>query len=137
MGKYYIEYSCGHSGEVTFFGKIEDREKRIKYLEEYGECPSCKKESERKKMEQIEEEYHLPKIIGVSEKQVFYARSLRYKAVENYKKYITLFLEQLPNSNISIEEIANYAKMKPQKNVSIAYFCCIETDAGTIINALQ
>ena len=42
--KYEVDFSCGHTGKVELYGKSEDRNKRIKYLEKYGICPECYKE---------------------------------------------------------------------------------------------
>ena len=38
MAKYNITYSCGHEGTVQLFGKSEERERKIKYYEEFGLC---------------------------------------------------------------------------------------------------
>ena len=41
--KYTLTYSCGHTGTVQLYGKTEERERKIKYYEEYGLCPECYK----------------------------------------------------------------------------------------------
>lgn len=41
--KYTVTYSCGHTGTVQLYGKTEERERKIKYYEEYGLCPECYK----------------------------------------------------------------------------------------------
>lgn len=41
--KYEIKFSCGHTETVELFGKGSDREKKIKYFEEYGVCSACYK----------------------------------------------------------------------------------------------
>ena len=35
--KYTLTYSCGHTGTVQLYGKTEERERKIKYYEEYGQ----------------------------------------------------------------------------------------------------
>ncbi|GAA5533821.1 hypothetical protein [Deinococcus aluminii] len=41
MGKYRVTYACGHPGEVSLFGKLAERERRIEWLEREGRCPAC------------------------------------------------------------------------------------------------
>lgn len=43
MAKYTITMSCGHDEVKQLFGKSEDRERKIKYYEEYGLCEECYK----------------------------------------------------------------------------------------------
>lgn len=43
MAKYTITMSCGHEVVKQLFGKSEDRERKIKYYEEYGLCEECYK----------------------------------------------------------------------------------------------
>ena len=56
MAKYNITYSCGHEGTVQLFGKSEERERKIKYYEEFGLCTEC-----YKKQKQEENEKSTPK----------------------------------------------------------------------------
>ena len=44
MAKYNINYSCGHMKVVNLFGKETEREKKIKYFENYGICYDCYRE---------------------------------------------------------------------------------------------
>lgn len=39
--KYEVTFSCGHTAEVQIYGSAAEREKKIAYFEQYGECPSC------------------------------------------------------------------------------------------------
>ena len=52
MAKYTITMSCGHDEVKQLFGKSEDRERKIKYYEEYGLCEECYKKHvmEKEKM---------------------------------------------------------------------------------------
>ena len=47
MAKYNITYSCGHEGTVQLFGKSEERERKIKYYEEFGLCAECYKKQKQ------------------------------------------------------------------------------------------
>ena len=60
MAKYDITYSCGHEGTVQLFGKNEERDRKIKYYEEFGLCPECYKKQKR------EEDAKLGFLIGGS-----------------------------------------------------------------------
>lgn len=42
--KYKITFSCGHEDIIELFGKNKDREKKIKYAQEYYICPECYRE---------------------------------------------------------------------------------------------
>jgi len=42
MGKYIINYACGHTGEIQLFGKISERERKVEWLESQL-CPECAK----------------------------------------------------------------------------------------------
>ena len=39
--KYTVEMSCGHKEEINLIGKIEEREKKIRYYKQYGLCKKC------------------------------------------------------------------------------------------------
>lgn len=43
MAKYTVTYKCGHQDEVTLFGKVEDRMKRLEWLAAQ-DCPDCKRQ---------------------------------------------------------------------------------------------
>ena len=36
--KYEVTFSCGHTGTVQLHGKGDERERKIRYYEEYGVC---------------------------------------------------------------------------------------------------
>lgn len=42
-------FSCGHTGTVQLYGKGDERERKIRYFEEYGVCSECYKERRAKK----------------------------------------------------------------------------------------
>jgi hypothetical protein len=55
MAKYDINYSCGHgSVEKQLFGKHDERERKIKWMESNMLCPSCYKEKIKKQDDEAE-----------------------------------------------------------------------------------
>jgi len=80
MAKYTINHTCGHQVEIQLFGKYEDREKRIAYLETC-ECYECRKAKDNAAAAAAKEERGLPDLTG-SEKQIAWANTIREKAYE-------------------------------------------------------
>ena len=78
MAKYDVKMSCGHTETVELYGKSEDRQKRIKYLEKYGLCKFCYREKRNEDIKSEETANGLEPLEG-SEKQVAWARSIRAK----------------------------------------------------------
>lgn len=141
MAKYDITYSCGHKGEITLFGKTSEREKKISWYESIGLCPECKKIETIKLADKLEKELDLPTIEGVSEKQIDYARSLRFKIANNYKKEIQQIkkerIECAECANITNEQIREKAYEEPHSIIGAYYFNYLETNAGAIIDNLK
>lgn len=141
MAKYDIIYSCGHKGEITLFGKTSERERKIAWCENTGLCPECRKIETIKLADKLEKELDLPTVKGVSEKQIAYARSLRYKIANEYKEQIKTIkkerLECAECANITDEQIEKEAYKQPWSIIGAYYFCCVETNAGTIIDKLK
>lgn len=75
--KYNVTFSCGHAAEVQLFGSNKDRERKIKWYEEYALCPECYKRQQEEKCKALAAKHNLPEITGVSAKQIAYADSLR------------------------------------------------------------
>lgn len=51
--KYDVIYSCGHTGTVQLYGSNRDRERKLKWYNEYALCPDCyraKRVEEKKTM---------------------------------------------------------------------------------------
>jgi len=46
MGKYKIEYQCGHSATVQLFGPQKERDRKIDWMQQ-GDCPACWGEKQR------------------------------------------------------------------------------------------
>ena len=41
MAKYDVKFSCGHTETISLIGPVAERERKIKYFEEYGVCSEC------------------------------------------------------------------------------------------------
>jgi len=92
MAKYDVTFSCGHTEVIQLFGPMDERERRIEWLEEHGLCSECyeekkKKEYEKKvqKAQQEAEEWGLPELSG-TEKQVAWAVTIRQEAISKFKQ---------------------------------------------------
>jgi hypothetical protein len=88
MAKYTITYSCGHTGEIQLFGKMDERDRKIAWLEREGLCPECykaRKEQEHaeatEKAKQETADLDLPELTG-SERQIAWAETIRAKAAK-------------------------------------------------------
>lgn len=84
MAKYTINHKCGHSVEVQLYGKYEDRERRIAWLEDQ-ECEQCRRE----KATESAKERGLADLEG-TEKQIAWANTIRgnaYKALDSLKQF--------------------------------------------------
>ncbi len=61
MAKYEVKFSCGHTHTVELFGKMSERERKIKYLEEHGICPECREREKAVDCEEVEMHYSIYK----------------------------------------------------------------------------
>ena len=88
---YSLTFACGHEGKVHLTGSRNNKEGMIRWYEECGRCPECKRkafEKERQKeieelnnkIEKIKEEFNLPELNG-TEKQVAWATSIRFEKI--------------------------------------------------------
>lgn len=88
MAKYTVTYTCGHEGVVNLFGKSEERQKTLAYLQTI-DCPECERkaayasheEENKRAMEQAKEQ-NLPLLIG-SEKQVAWGNTIRQAMIHS------------------------------------------------------
>ena len=86
-----VTYKCGHTAYVKLYGSTADRERKIKYIEEYQVCPECKARrnaEENRVSAQKAEEAGLPNLVG-TEKQVAWATTIRDKAIETINSLVT------------------------------------------------
>lgn len=88
MAKYTVRFSCGHTAEVSLYGKTSERERKISWYENSGICPECyKKEKDEKQAAEYQEmlswaaERKLPDLSG-SEAQVHYGVKIRDKIIK-------------------------------------------------------
>lgn len=82
--KYTVHMSCGHDETVELFGKSEDRDKKIKRMEECGICFKCRKKLREKQMQEFNKAHDLPDLQG-SEKQINWANSIRKSLIEKFE----------------------------------------------------
>ena len=83
--KVNIKYSCGHEGILEVFGKAEERERKLKYFEEFGLCPSCYKAEKSSEEKEVAEKHKLPGLKG-SEKQISWASNIRKGLIEKFEE---------------------------------------------------
>ena len=83
--KVNIKYSCGHEGILEVFGKAEERERKIKYFEEFGLCPSCYKAEKSSEEKEVAEKHKLPGLKG-SEKQISWASNILKGLIEKFEE---------------------------------------------------
>lgn len=50
MANYTVKFNCGHSEQISLVGPTKDRERKIAYFEEQGQCSKCYAASKNKQM---------------------------------------------------------------------------------------
>jgi hypothetical protein len=91
MAKYTINHTCGHSVEIQLFGKMDDRYRRIEWLETQ-ECDECRRAKANAAAAAAKETRGLTDLKG-SEKQVAWANTIReqaYKALDWLAPFSTI-----------------------------------------------
>jgi len=120
MGKYIVNFACGHTAMIELFGKIKDRDAKVAYFEKYGFCPQCYKEAmiEKRDKERAERrakaienatKNNLPELTG-SQKQIDWALTIR-------DEYLNDFLNALHNYTVQVNQIGI---SEEQKNILLA-----------------
>ena len=120
MGKYTVNFSCGHKAKIDLCGKLKDRYAEIEYFESYGLCPQCYKEVMEEKCDKERAEKrakaidnakknNLPELTG-SQKQIDWALTIR-------DEYFNDFLNVLHKYKIQIDKIGI---SEEQKNILLA-----------------
>lgn len=82
MAKYTVTHSCGHQHEYQFFGKYEDRYKKLDWLEGMP-CPECRVAAEKAAAAAEREKQqglNLPDLKGTP-KQMAWAEDIRAQFV--------------------------------------------------------
>ena len=88
MAWYDITYACGHTGREQLYGKNEERERRLRYLEGCM-CPECEKKNVARRVEEqriTDSAAGLPDLTG-SDKQIAWARQLRKSFLEEWESF--------------------------------------------------
>lgn len=90
--KYDVIYSCGHTATVELFGKAEDRERKLHWMETEGMCPDCYREwqceENNRKVREALGDITLPQLTAKSEKQLAYAESKRSEYILDHVNHI-------------------------------------------------
>ena len=90
MAKYTVNHICGHTVEVQLFGKMEDRYRRIEWLETQ-ECEECRRAKANAAAAAAKDARGLADLTG-SEKQISWANTIRegaYKALDCLAPFTT------------------------------------------------
>ena len=122
MAKYDVKFSCGHVETIQLYGKESDRQRKIAWLEEHGECSACYKAriaaeraADTAAAADKAAEENLPTLTG-SEKQVNWALSIRAKKFADLEKMLanmTTADEQLRRQNqIALQATKNVLASK-------------------------
>ena len=100
MAKYDVKFSCGHTETISLIGPVAERERKIKYFEEYGVCSECykkQKEAEREKQNaenaQKASEYGMSELQGTP-KQIAWANTIRVQTAKDIQEGIDLLDEE-------------------------------------------
>lgn len=100
--KYTVKMSCGHEEQVELFGPGKDREKKIRYYQEYGMCKECYRVREEENLNGFLDIDSFPALKGTV-KQIKWAEDIRKKAVIEINAGIQV-LEQ-PEDRAAYEEV--------------------------------
>ena len=122
MAHYTINHTCGHSVEIQLFGKMEDRYRRIEWLETQ-ECEECKRAKANAAAAAAKDARGLADLTG-SEKQIAWANTIRegaYKALDllapfaSEDKLMVLMdgFENKMDDKVKAQWIASVEKVKP------------------------
>lgn len=96
MAKYSIVYACGHEGVCNIYGKHDERQRKIEWLQTQ-DCPHCRNE---KTLQEVAE-YELPVLTG-SEKQKAWASNIR-------ANWIIEALKMAPDNHEWKQAVISYA----------------------------
>jgi len=86
-----VNYSCGHTERIQFYGPGKERDRKQEWMER-GVCPDCyRAQKDEEKRQENERAANLKNEIGFvdltgSEKQIAWAVSIRQKMYENLCK---------------------------------------------------
>ena len=151
MAKYDVKFSCGHTETISLIGPVAERERKIKYFEEYGVCSECykkQKEAEREKQNaensQKASEYGMSELQGTP-KQIAWANTIRVQTAKDIQEGIDLldeeadprtqkcleaFLEEIGSETMASRIIDQRECLRRGAWKDRVQFCLKEIDAG-------
>lgn len=148
--KYDVTYSCGHTATVELFGKSEDRERKLHWMETDGMCPDCYKawirEENDRKLREALGDITLPQLTAKSEKQLAYAESKRSEYILDHinhieQLYAAMHMDEDKRAEITTKLAAvgrtyedAYAQILAKMPKATAILT--ETDAGKLLDIL-
>lgn len=100
--KYKVKMSCGHEEQVELFETSAEREKKIRYYQEYGMCKECYRAHQEENLKGFLDIDSFPALKG-TEKQIKWAEDIRKKAVIEINAGIQV-IEQ-PEDRAAYEEV--------------------------------
>lgn len=126
---------CGAKFEVsTYKANRREADSWAEYIESQEEllCKECyiesKKEAETKRAQDFVEEFEMPEIVGVSEKQTAYAVSLRNRYLSNHGNDIRFIRNEL--AKVAKEKIEELAASEGKTVEDIIYECYAGYEIG-------
>lgn len=132
-----VKYSCGHTARTEFAGPWKERDKKREWLEEYGLCPKCYKESmemvRKEKLSQVQVEF--PELVG-SEKQVAWANKIRENRLIKLLDKIEKIGLDKAKAEIGASSIQEIVDVVLESNDGYGWIVT-ETSAKTIIEKYQ
>lgn len=148
--KYDVTYSCGHTATVELFGKTEDRERKLHWMETDGMCPDCYREwqyeENNRKVREALGDILLPQLTAKSEKQLAFAESKRSEYILDHVNHIKqLYAAMHMNEAKRAEITANLATVGKTYEEQYALILSMmpkatailtETDAGKLLDTL-
>ena len=148
--KYDVTYSCGHTATVELFGKTEDRERKLHWMETEGMCPDCYREwqceENNRKVREALGDILLPQLTAKSDKQLAYAESKRSEYILDHvnhikQLYAAMHMDEGKRAEITAklatvgktyeEQYALILARMPKANAILT-----ETDAGKLLDTL-
>lgn len=144
--KYDVTYSCGHTATVELFGKTEDRERKLHWMETEGMCPDCYREWIReenaRKLREALGDIALPQLTAKSDKQLAYAESKRSEYILDHVSHIKQLYAVMHMDDDKRAELTAVGKTYEEQYALIlakmpkATAVLTETDAGKLLDIL-
>lgn len=108
MGWENITYKCGHEGREQMYGKMKDREKKVKWISDNKICPNCE-------IIEINTKAEKSNLIG-SPKQVIWAEDIKTQMLNEINKMLNIvpLLPDNPNYNKYVSGISILNEMNTE-----------------------